>query len=82
MTQFGVRVAIAACLLAGCVTAPEEKHVAAPPDSTLCDVYGFARGTDAYTQCATEVDKAMWRAARSARARVDCTPMGNQTVCR
>jgi hypothetical protein len=70
-------------LLAGCAATPDRQaESAAPPDSTLCDVYGYERGSKAYAQCAAEVDKAMWRAARSARARVNCTPMGEQTVCR
>jgi hypothetical protein len=47
----------------------------------MCDAFGYQRGTNAYAQCAAEVAKAQWREARSARARVNCTPMGNQTVC-
>lgn len=48
----------------------------------MCDVFGYQRGTPAYAQCASEAEKAQWREARAARARVNCTPMGDQTVCR
>lgn len=69
-----------ALLLCACATPPEQSSAAVPADETLCDVYGFQHGTPAYAQCAAEVDQAYWRAARS-RSRVNCTPMGNQTVC-
>lgn len=69
-----------ACFLGACASARPEPGTGGAKDSALCDAYGFRRGTPAYLQCATEVDKAMWRAARS-RSRVNCTPMGNQTVC-
>jgi hypothetical protein len=49
--------------------------------SAMCDAFGFTPGTEAYAQCAAEAEKAQWREARSARARVNCTPMGDQTVC-
>jgi len=38
----------------------------------MCDVFGYQRGSRAYAQCATEAEKAQWREARSARARVNC----------
>jgi hypothetical protein len=69
-----------ACLVSACASAPPEPRTTDAKESALCDAYGVRRGTPAYAQCATEVDKAMWRAARS-RSRVNCTPMGNQTVC-
>ncbi len=70
-----------AAVLAGCATDTPEKESAAPPDSAMCEAWGYPRGSEAYAQCAREADEAMWRAARAPRARVNCTPMGNQTVC-
>ena len=70
-----------AAVLAACASGTPEKEAAAPPDSAMCKAYGYPRGSEAYAQCAREVDKAMWRAARAPRARVNCTPMGNHTVC-
>ena len=67
-------------MLAACAQpAVQEAH--APQTSAMCDAFGLRRGSDAYAQCAAEVAKAQWREARSARARVNCTPMGDQTVC-
>jgi hypothetical protein len=73
-------VAATVLLLGGCSTPPSSSQSAEPPDSALCEAYGFQRGTDAYRQCAVEVDKATWRQARS-RSRMNCTPMGDRVVC-
>ena len=72
----------AVLLLAACAASnePVSQRPARAPYSSLCEVYGFRPGTDAFEQCADEVDKAMWRSARS-RARLNCTPMGDRTVC-
>jgi hypothetical protein len=67
-------------MLAGCAQPDVQPHKAAAP-SAMCDAFGLHRGTPTYAQCAAEVEKAQWREARSARARVNCTPMGDQTVC-
>jgi len=61
-------------LLAGCAQPDVQPRAAAEP-SAMCDAFGLRRGTDAYAQCAAEAEKAQWREARSARARVNCTPM-------
>lgn len=61
--------------------AVQTSQAPSPPQSALCDSFGYRRGTPAYAQCATEVEKAQWREARSARAKVNCTPMGEHTVC-
>jgi hypothetical protein len=73
----------ATLLLAGCAASNESVNQRSQraPYSSLCEVYGFRPGSDAFEQCADEVDKAMWRSARSPRARVNCTPMGDRTVC-
>jgi hypothetical protein len=70
-------------LLAACAAGNEPVNQRSPraPYSSLCEVFGFRPGTDAFEQCADEVDKAMWRHARSARAHLACTPMGDRTVC-
>jgi hypothetical protein len=68
--------------LTACTQPAVQSTEAEPPPSAMCDVFGYQRGTQAYTQCATEAEKAQWRESRAARARVNCTPMGNQTVCR
>ena len=78
MTKFsGV---LLTALLGACTASAPERHASTPEVSATCDSFSFQRGTPAYAQCADEVDKAYWRAARS-RSRVNCTPMGNQTVC-
>jgi len=68
--------------LAACAQPAPQSTPAEPPPSAMCDVFGYQRGTRAYAQCASEAEKAQWREARAARARVNCTPMGDQTVCR
>jgi len=73
--------AIACWLVLGACAGPAVQTAAAPPSRAMCDVFGYPRGTPAYAQCATEVGKAQWREARAARARVNCTPMGDKTVC-
>jgi hypothetical protein len=72
----------AVALLASCAAPNQASEQASPraPYSSLCEVYGFKPGTSAFEQCADEVDKAMWRQARS-RSRLNCTPMGDRTVC-
>jgi len=77
------RLVLSLCLLAGCAQPePRSAQTPAPDTSATCDAYGYQRGSEAYKQCATEVDKALWRAARAPRARQNCTPMGDQVVCR
>jgi hypothetical protein len=73
-------VAATVVLLGGCNTPPSPSPSAEPPDSALCDVYGYQRGTDAYRQCAIEVEKAEYRQTHS-RSRVNCTPMGDRVIC-
>jgi hypothetical protein len=78
MTKFiGV---LLTALLGACAVSTPKPQASAPEVSATCDSFSFQRGTPAYAQCADEVDQAYWRAARS-RSRVNCTPMGNQTVC-
>jgi hypothetical protein len=72
--------AITSCLLLAACAQPPAQQAEAPP-SAMCDAFGYPRGTHAYAQCATEAARAQWREARAARARVNCTPMGDQTVC-
>lgn len=67
-------------MLSGCAQ-PVIHEADAAGTSAMCDVFGFQRGTEAYGQCAAKVTEAQWREARSARARVNCTPMGDQTIC-
>ena len=70
------------CFIAGCAhPGVESVQMAEAPPSAACDSFGYERGTEAYEQCAIEVDKALWRAARAPRARLNCTPMGDRVVC-
>ncbi len=70
---------LALALLLGCAGHKHEPRAKVQDDGT-CRVFGFKPETEAFDQCVDEVDKAKWRQARS-RARVNCTPMGNRTVC-
>ena len=72
----------AAILLAGCAAASGEP-IKAPSDQAawMCTGYGFAPGSDPFKRCLNEVDRAIERHAISSRAKINCTPMGGQTVC-
>ncbi len=70
-----------AMLLAGCATHNQPSKAPSDQAKWMCAGYGFAPGTDPFKQCLNEVDRAIERHIISSRARVNCTPMGKQTVC-
>jgi hypothetical protein len=76
--------ALTLCIgLAACAQpAVQSTEAASALPSAMCDVFGYQRGTEAYGRCASEAEKALLREQRAARARVNCTPMGDELVCR
>ena len=71
----------AAALLGACATPQQPPRQAGDAPYRYCESNGFKAGTQSFEQCWEEVDKAMWRRARSARAHLACTPMGDTMVC-
>jgi len=76
-----VAICAAAALLGACATPGQPSRQAGDAPYRYCESNGFKAGTQSFEQCWEEVDKAMWRRARSARAHLACTPMGDTMVC-
>ena len=70
-----------AILLGACATPEPPARQAGDAPYRYCESNGFKPGMASFDQCWEEVDKAMWRRARSARARLSCTPMGDRMLC-